>query len=294
MKKVFKISGTLFVIMVMLGFFSYSCKKDTVDPNAGKTDPGTIATTNLVAYFPFENNGNDMIGNMTPTQSPNVTYVTGKRGKAYQGATRAFLLYNLPSVSPLKSLTGFSISMWFYGAPAIDGVAPVPGIMQIDGTTDPVWGNLMLTQDRMPDISDSLNIKMVFHKEGVPWNNQFVGFPNKAFTENHWIHIVFTYDGSTSKYQVYVNGAPLTLAPGITDRWADGDNIVPRPKLGNLAFANATRFGIGGWMAKIGGTATDEYMGYFTGMIDELRIYNKGLSVTEVKNLFDAEVTQLN
>jgi len=35
-------------------------------------------------------------------------------------------------------------------------------------------------------------------------------------------------------------------------------------------------------------------MGWFKGNLDELRVYDKALSDTEVKSLFDAEVTQLN
>jgi hypothetical protein len=35
-------------------------------------------------------------------------------------------------------------------------------------------------------------------------------------------------------------------------------------------------------------------MGYFQGQMDELRIYDRGLTGDEVKSLFNAEVTQLN
>lgn len=270
-----------------------SCTKDDNKNNNGKIDPGTIATANLIAYFPFENNGTDQISSMVPSGSTGVTYVAGRRGMAYQGADNAYLLYDLPAASKLKSLKGFTISMWFYGTPAIEGVEPVPGIFQLNGTTDPVWGNFCFTQDRMPDTVDSLNLKIVFHKEGAVWNNQFVGFPSKKFIENMWFHLVFTYDNVTSKYMVYVNGAPLDLDPGITDRWAAGDDVNPRPPLGDLAFANVTKFSIGGWMEKIVTPPAESWMGFFTGKIDELRIYDKGLSADNVKSLYEAEVTQL-
>jgi len=35
-------------------------------------------------------------------------------------------------------------------------------------------------------------------------------------------------------------------------------------------------------------------MGWFLGNLDELRVYDKALSDTEVADLFEAEVTQLN
>jgi len=284
-------------MMFLLGssVFFFSCSKDSgTDPNEGKIDPATVATTNLVAYFPFESDGVDKISALTPKQMPNVTYVLGKRGNAYQGASNGYYLYDLPAASKLKTLKAFTISMWFYGRPAIDGVAPVPGIIQISGTSEPTWGNLMITQDRMPDVVDSLNIKMVYHKEGAVWANQFVGFSKPAFLENKWIHLVFAYDNVTSKYMVYVNGAALTLDAGITNRWAAGDDVSPRPGLGDLVFNNATQMAIGGWIQRILGASQDEWMGYFTGRIDELRIYDKGLNTTEVTALYNAEITQLN
>jgi len=294
MKRIANFSRTLTIVTLVTGVATLSCSKSSDNTNGGKIDPSTIATTNLIAYFPFEDNGNDAISGLAPSQSPNVTYVTGQRGKAYQGADGAFYLYDLPAASKLKTLKGFTIAMWFYGTPALSDVVPTPGLLQIDGTSDPVWGNLALNQDRMPATSDSLNIKLVFHKEGVAWNNQFVGFSNKAFTKNLWIHIVFDYDNTTSKYMVYVNGNPLTLDSGITDRWADAPEVNPRPPLGDLVFADPAHLGIGAWMKLITGNSPDDFMGYFTGKMDELRIYDKGLSAQEVKSLFEAEVTQLN
>jgi hypothetical protein len=286
--------GVLFGTLLLSGTIILSCNKDDDNGNDGTGDPGDIATENLVAYFPFDGNGNEEINNLEATASSAVSFVAGRRGQAYKGADSAFLLYDLPSGNKLRTLEAFTISMWFYGTPAIDGVAPVPGILQINGTTDPVWGNLCLTQDRMPDAADSLNIKIVFHKEGAIWNNQFVGFSNNKFVENLWFHLVLTYDNVSSKYRVYVNGDSLNLNEGITDRWAAGDDVVPRPPLGDLAFSNATQLVIGGWMQKVIGASTDEWMGYFTGQMDELRIYDKGLTSDEVDSLFEAEVNQLD
>jgi hypothetical protein len=288
------ISAFLFGTLLLTGLVMNSCKKDDNGGGDGKTDPSTIAADNLIAYFPFNINGNDTISGMTPTTTPFVYYVAGRRGKALQGVDNGYLLYDLPAQSPLRNLTAFSIAMWFYGPPAIDGVAPVPGIFQINGTSDPVWGNLTLTQDRMPDVADSLNMKIVFHKDGIDWANQFVGLSNPALIENHWMHVVFTYDNVTSKFMCYVNGVALAFDAGVTDRWAEDDTHDPRTPLGDLAFVDASKFAIGGWIERINGNRTDDWMGYFTGKMDELRIYDKGLTAAEVSELFAAEVSQLN
>jgi hypothetical protein len=295
MKNKFRLIGKFFFGAMLLSGVMFTACKDDDDDNGddGKTDPSTIAAMNLIAYFPFDENGNDKVGNMTPKASPGVTFVTGRRNKAYQGADNAYLLYDLPTASKLKTLKAFSVAMWFYGPPALNGVDPVPGIMQISGTTDPNWGNFMLTQDRMNDAVDSLQMKIVFRKEGVPWAPQFVGFSKPEIIENRWMHMAITYNNTSSKFAVYINGVALNLPAGTTDRWADGDQANPRPPLGDLSFAGATQFSIGGWIQKIAGVSTDAWMGYFTGKMDELRFYDKGLSSTEVKDLYDAEVTQL-
>jgi hypothetical protein len=35
-------------------------------------------------------------------------------------------------------------------------------------------------------------------------------------------------------------------------------------------------------------------MTYYKGIVDEFRVYNKALSTTEIQELYDAEVTQIN
>lgn len=292
MKNKFKITGAL-LIMMMIAMSSIltSCdKKD--DPDDGKIDPSTIATTNLVAYFPFEDNATEMIANLTPTMQPNVTYVAGRRGKAYQGANAAHLLYTLPATSKMKTLTSYSVAMWIK-SPRVTG-DPEPTIFEIGKSDDLFWGNLKLTLIRRDATVDSLVFKLLFRKVGVPWEPQFIEYGNKLFPINIWMHLVFQYDQTTSKFMIYKDGVKVVTNDGVENRWADGDQVVPRPALGPLNFANADKINIGAWRPKTEGTATDAWMGWFLGNLDELRVYDKALTATEVKALFDAEVTQID
>jgi len=291
MKNRIKITGALLIaMMVMMSSMLTSCNKDD-DPDDGKIDPGTIATTNLVAYFPFDGNGTEKIANLTPTLQPNVTYVTGRRGQAYQGANMAHLLYTLPAASKLKSLTSFSVAMWIK-SPLVTG-DPEITLFEIGKSDDFFWGNLKLGLLRLNATADSLNFKAFFLKNGAVWPGQHINYSDPLFPINMWMHMVFQYDQTTSKFMIYKDGVKIETSAGVENRWAAGDDVNPRPPLGPLAFANADKINIGAWRPKTEGTATDAWMGWFLGNMDELRVYDKALTAAEVKALYDAEVTQI-
>jgi hypothetical protein len=291
MKNRIKITGALLIaMMVMMSSMLTSCNKDD-DPDDGKIDPGTIATTNLVAYFPFDGNGTEKIANLTPTLQPNVTYVTGRRGQAYQGANMAHLLYTLPAASKLKSLTSFSVAMWIK-SPLVTG-DPEITLFEIGKSDDFFWGNLKLGLLRLNATADSLNFKAFFLKNGAVWSGQHINYSDPLFPINMWMHMVFQYDQTTSKFMIYKDGVKIETSAGVENRWAAGEDVNPRPPLGPLAFANADKINIGAWRPKTEGTATDAWMGWFLGNMDELRVYDKALTAAEVKALYDAEVTQI-
>lgn len=292
MKNKFKITGALLIgMMIMMSSMLTSCDKDDDPIDDGKIDPGTIATTNLVAYFPFDGNATESVANLTPTMQPNVTYVAGRRGQAYQGANMAHLLYTLPAASKMKSLTSFSIAMWLK-SPLVTG-DPEPTIFEIGKSTDLFWGNLKIALLRLDATADSLNFKAFFFKNEAIWSGQHISYSDPLFPINIWMHLVFQYDQTTSKFMIYKDGVKITTSDGVENRWAAGDDVVPRPPLGPLAFVDADKINIGAWRPKSEGTAEDAWMGWFLGNLDELRVYDKALSAAEVKSLFDAEVTQI-
>jgi len=271
---------------LMTGFYLTSCDSGN-NNTVNKVDPSTIATTNLVAYFPFDNNATESISNLTPSVQPLVTYVTGRRGKAYQGAEGAHLLYTLPQASKLKTLTSFSVAMWFK-SPLVTG-DPEPIIFQIGKSDDLFWGNLTLALNRLTATADSLQLKAFFLKTGAEWSGQHISYSNPMFQVNQWMHLVFEYDAATSKYIIYKDGVKVVTNTGIEDRKAGPTGTA----LGSLSFANADVINIGAWRPKTEGTATDAWMGWFKGNLDELRVYDKALSATEAKSLYDAEVSQI-
>lgn len=287
MKKINYFS-VLTAVALFVGMAFSSCDKSDPDPYEGKTNPSTIASANLVAYFPFDGTGVESIGNITPSVQPNVTYVTGRRGQAYQGGNGAYMLYNLPTASKMKTLKSFSVAMWFK-SPLVTG-DPEPIIFQIGKSDDLYWGNLTLALNRMSATADSLQLKAFFLKTGAEWSGQHVGFTSNSLKINVWMHLVFEYDATTSKYMIYKNGLKVVTSAGVEDRKAGSDGAA----LGDLVFANADKINIGSWRPKSENAATDAWMGWFLGNLDELRVFDKALTAAEAKALYDAEVSVMD
>ncbi len=311
MKNKFQIFGALlFGAMLVGGLMFTSCSKDDDGgDNNGKVDPTTIATSNLVAYFPFEDNGNDQIGGMTPsnTATTTSTFATGRRGKAFQGSTEktSGLLYTLPTNSKLKTLKTFSFSLWVKQVPNTIATTDVPEqmVFHLDGKGDWIWGNLFLLQHRnWPEGATERDrnyaeMDCYFWKDDAEaWKGQRGSGWFVDVTAPQWRHIICTYDNSTSMFHAYVNGIHVTAFDGTeymgVNRWQrDGEDL----PLGDLKFNDPQKFAIGAWCDRLAGTALqdDAWASPFKGLIDELRIYDRALTAIEAKALYDAEVTQI-
>jgi hypothetical protein len=307
-KNMKKISMWLFAIIAGVSMSAMvACSDD--DNNGdnpgdnGKVDPSTIAANNLIAYFQFEDNGNDTKGGLNPATSTGVSYVTGMRGKAYQGngekgsggdvaGDPSYLHYNLPANSKLKDLHAFSFSMWIKCVATTEG-GPEPMVFQIDGTGDWTWGNLFFLQHRNEATADSVVMTPYFWKDDItPVDGAWKGQRADAKLGNMfgtWKHMIATYDNTTSKFCLYVGGVKFDGGAALEDRKQreDGD------PLGDLKFVDAETLTIGAWADVAKGNETWQWAGFFKGNIDEFRIYDKALTEAEVQSLYDAEVSQV-
>jgi hypothetical protein len=84
-----------------------------------------------------------------------------------------------------------------------------------------------------------------------------------ALTANTWAHLAATYDGATTR--LYLNGAP----------------VASQAQTGAIATSTNP--------LQIGGDSL--YGGYFAGRIDEVRIYDRALSVAEIQSDMNTAVT---
>jgi len=282
MKNKFKfLNYLLFSVMVGLATVTIVACDNDDDNNVddGKIDPSTIAMDSLVAYFPFDGNGVDEIASLTPEANSHVAYITGRRNQCYQGDSLAYLLYTLPSTSKLATMTkGFTIACWLKPTKVYGD--PVPKIFEIGNSENLYWGNLTWMQERLDETADTCFFK--FHFQAVPGEVWAAANTSPDLIAGRWAHYVISYDGATSMLKVYKDGV---IIEKMTYELVDA---------GDLAFVNVNNLIIGGWLNKVISTATDAWMGWFKGNLDELRVYNAGLSASRAKALYDAEITQIN
>ena len=303
-----------FIAMMMSGFL-FSCKDDKKDdPNAGKIDPGTIAASNLIAYWDFENSPKDAIAQRGVATSA-VKYADGRRGKAYQGGDNAYISFDLGSTDKLATLKGFTIAMWVKIPKVTD--KGIGMIFQLTGTE--FLGSFAFFQENVwvegGNDNDFLGLKAFFSKKADN-DGDYIGHDwkvdNEKFLDDKWFHIIHNYDNATSKASIYVNGQLLMVSKGpygletryrkdphsvIENDVVTNENPNNVPKLGDLKLTlkdSGNKGIIGFWANRAFDSAQDDWMGYCYGMLDELRIYDRALTATEAKDLYDAEVTQLN
>jgi hypothetical protein len=95
--------------------------------------------------------------------------------------------------------------------------------------------------------------------------NPRLGYDYTNFINDRWYHVVGTYNGNVAKLYV------------------DGVEVASENKTGNLA--------ISGNNAAIGASSDNEM--YFSGLIDEARIYETALTLTEIQSQYYAGLGKL-
>jgi hypothetical protein len=308
--------GTLaiFGLAAMMSSGLTSCSKSssptttpppTVTTIDGYDSSGAIASTNLVAYFPLNGNGNDVVGNETGTVTngtSSVSWVTGviANHQAYQGDTTGTYI-TCPANANLATLRSVSVSVWVktpvsakkpgQGTP---GTA-AQGIFFMGTTTVP--NELMLENDNNDSnqrATDSADFHFGLDDPGTGTNYQ--GFVPDEFgidtAANGWMHLVMTYDSSTSNLTEYVNGVAVGAKTAFSNNlYVSPNQLLNGPTgsgiaIGSLNYSSSvpTTITIGTW--PVSGLYGLGAPNSFAGAIAELRIYNRGLSATEVEALY--------
>lgn len=219
-----------------------------------------------VFYMPFEDNVTDRVSMSSATVVGSPTYVAGKVGKAYAGATDSYLTF---PASTLTTASAFSAAFW----------------MKVNATPDRAGILVLGPEDTAnagyPSIQNNRTSGFRFFREGGSTAQRFKlnagdGAADSWFdggtdadvdpTTGNWVHFAFTI--AADKCVVYVNGQIVKEGSFTGISWAGCDLL--------SIMSGAPRFSEWNHFSDLS-------------QMDELRIFNKALSQADVQAIMTAE-----
>lgn len=275
-----------------------SCSSDSdssLPPIGGYNNADEVGAANLKAYWPLDGNGKESISNTSPSTVVGTTWETGVKGQSAKLA-EGYLKY--PSMTALSnSLTSFSVSAWikvknngstasvFFSLSRPNEWAGNVNFMAETGWKDATVDSLtvkgLIVSNNSIGWQDSRNaIKMdqgmIDFNEANPTATQHVAYANKV--GGQWAHAVITWDGQTRLFKVYTNGVKISN-PAWEKRGDSNGDL--------LTFTTPTAAIIGAF-GDIE-TTTETWNKAMTGNLDEIRVWDKALSQSEIGSLYELE-----
>lgn len=294
-----KKNKSIFLLSFVLAATVFVGCEDSIDKDnapipyesiGGYENSDEVAANHLISKFSFDGNISDSKNGITDGVGTNVTYSAGVKGEAYQGSSTSFIAYNNVS-SAVINLKSISVSMWIKTNPHTGGAQ---SLFMLPKKTD-FWGNIFtLIEGTGP--ATTMLMKNHIQKDvtpSIPWAGQFIEHGGTNVLNNmfdKWKHVVWTYNGISSTYSIYIDGQKLDLPASISKRYAS-DPLTGGVGYGELANSEVSKFIIGGYQQHLGMPwgNPDGWMLNYTGLMDEFRIYDSALEDNEVSALYKLE-----
>jgi hypothetical protein len=203
----------------------------------------------LVAYYPFDGNANDVTGNSDGTEE-GVTYDTGIIGQAasFDGASYIDIGSD-PSLYPTSAI---SVAAWIKNNGSNGAY--------VSAWWGSGWAGYNLGTYYLGEEKAEFNVNNVLGT----YDERTASITE--VTDGKWHHIVGVFDGSTQKVRIYVDGVKENEADTNFASIAYDKNQCSRVLIGKVC-------------------RLDGNFNPFSGLIDELRIYNRSLSADEIAEL---------
>jgi hypothetical protein len=239
-------------------FDGYSASKD-------------IASSNLVAFWGFNNTLSDSLSTTTGILTSGTSYGAGITGKGLQVTSTGYAVINTPAA--VKALKSFTIGMWV-NMPLNTGAA---GIVSVAHSQN-FWGNFDVFFDNGGTATTGVLKVHVFNNSGSTSGvDGWEGGYTVQNPWNVWTQIVVTYDNDAGTITVYYDGASVgtNTPPGFAPLdWSSAAQMI----FGALQFQSnpslTSATGSQGWAASV------------NGVIDDVTVYNTALSSTQIDALY--------
>ena len=215
-----------------------------------------IPTANLVGEWKFENNVLDTSGNNNNGINNGATFVPGKIGTAlsFDGVSNVVSVPNSPTLN-FGTSDSFSISLWMKSTQSGGGDAGFGLIVDKRRNNDGIYQGY--------SIEDNSGLLIGRIRDASA--NDVPVFSTTNVNDGKFHHIVYVVDRSTQTSKLYVD--KTLQATASTSSVGSIDSSV------NLLFG--------------GQDPPNTQIDFYSGVLDQVRIYDKALSSSEVKHLFN-------
>lgn len=276
------------------------------------TTAGFFAPPGQAAYWMFESDGNDALGTYNSDVETDVTYVDGRNsaaGKAasFNGTTS---IMEVPNGDDFLDSDSFTLSMWVK-----------PDASNTHGHFVIGVGGFLGFQYEIPQDMTSTKLAAQYKRsDGGPisedlwWNGEnnagsnggFVGWTfakdvggaegvNAIFADK-WVHIVTTFNSSTTTGTMYINGDKVKefdfklydnekkTSTGVTfsgNTSAPGNNLA----FGFLQSSSETNRSLADTWAAYENPDNN----HFKGLLDDVRIFKRAITADEVSKIYSSE-----
>ncbi|MDE2590037.1 MAG: LamG domain-containing protein, partial [Patescibacteria group bacterium] len=205
------------------------------------------AAFGLVSYFKFDGNTNDFSGlDNNGVVTGTSTYVPGKVGQAFSFDGGEYISLGNSATLNFERTNSFSYSYWFKGT----SVSTLPSVLDHYNGTNGIVNAI--------NTSGQPQIYLINNFGG---GNYLQAHVSTVINDGNWHHVVWTYSGNsnTSGLSCYVDNSSISVISDVNSLSA--------------SIQNNNNWLIG---MQQGSTAK------LTGQLDDLRIYNKALSASDV------------
>ena len=276
------VAGLTVVMMILLTACWDQYDENSYKPKFtinGFSSVRDIGAGSLVAYWAFEGGLVDSVSKATG-ENKGITFGAGFKGQSLQGVLGKYAIADLPA--GVKSMTSFTIDFWMNAPRNTNNTADGSsgGILTplTFTQTDQFWGSLDFffenTSSSVPETNG--NLKVHFQNSQV---SKEAWFTSSILTNcwGTWQNIALTYDATTSTFSMYQSGNL------VAKQVVDGLGDLSFPTTANQIVFGTEQFNCSPSLGTAGGS--QGWAGYLNGYLDEVRIYNKALTATELQAL---------
>lgn len=304
-------TGTLYILQLGAGLASKGGQAFTATER-NFTTAGTFSPAGALAHWTFEDTPEDIIGDFDPAEGGiiDVTYQPSRNenaGKAasFNGTTT---LIEIPNGDQLMANKDFALSFWVNANSTKAGqfVMGLAGWYGFQFEIGGDWTSVKLAAQY--DMGDgTTNAEDLWYNgsgetkdnggwQGSTFNKDVTasGGVGETYFKDKWAHVVCMYNSTSKVGTMYINGEKVREFD--FNLWPEGDkkkNTVGVKYAGNPA-GNVLAFGF--IQARENKTITDDWADYanpannhFMGLLDDVRIFGKPLSETEIQLMYNSE-----